>query len=273
MPKASEIVGKPVIMRSTGEQRGEVDDLVLDNASGRVTGLLMSKEGWFGKVYVLPIEQINAIGPDAVLVKDDEAFNEMEGAEELPRWRKGNNCLKGITLMTEDGKDLGKMVDLEFSTEDGMIEGYEVSGGILTGISGRYPVVPARDTLKIGQDVAFVSSRTEDILERQSGGLEKAAERLKQEGEGVAGSFKEKSADFWGNIKEKVGELRGQATEEYQEYKIHRALGRPVNRVILDRNDRPILKKGDLITNEAIEQAKEAGVLDIVLNSVEEEDR
>lgn len=56
--------------------------------------------------------------------------------------------------------------------------------------------------------------------------------------------------------------------QQAEEQSIKAALGRPVTRVILDRNDRVILNTGDIITNESIQRARNAGVLDILLRSV-----
>jgi len=56
--------------------------------------------------------------------------------------------------------------------------------------------------------------------------------------------------------------------QQAEEQSIKAALGRPVTRVILDRNDNVILNTGDIITNESIQRAREAGVLDILLRSV-----
>lgn len=49
--------------------------------------------------------------------------------------------------------------------------------------------------------------------------------------------------------------------------RIKEVLGRPVTRVILDAQDRVILNVGEIITNQAVGQARLAGVLDILLDS------
>ncbi len=56
--------------------------------------------------------------------------------------------------------------------------------------------------------------------------------------------------------------------QQAEEQSIKAALGRPVSRVILDRDDSVILNTGDIITNESIQRARAAGVLDILLGSV-----
>lgn len=53
-------------------------------------------------------------------------------------------------------------------------------------------------------------------------------------------------------------------------WRIKRAVGRPVNRVILDNQDQVILNAAELITYQAIEQARQANVLDILLSSVDD---
>lgn len=80
---------------------------------------------------------------------------------------------------------------------------------------------------------------------------------------------------LWDSAKQKVEELTQSAQEKKQEYdqaaeqaKINHALGRPTTRVILDRNDDVILNTGDIITHAAINSARTAGVLPLLLDSV-----
>jgi hypothetical protein len=59
-----------------------------------------------------------------------------------------------------------------------------------------------------------------------------------------------------------------QTDDKIMEKRIKRALGRPASRVILDADDNVILNTGDIITNRAVLAAREAGVLDILVDSV-----
>jgi len=86
---------------------------------------------------------------------------------------------------------------------------------------------------------------------------------------------KETATSVFGTIKEKVAELTGTAHEKKAEYdqasqekKIKDAVGRPVTRVILAKDDTVILNTGDIITNKAVEHARSQDVLDILLDSV-----
>lgn len=53
-----------------------------------------------------------------------------------------------------------------------------------------------------------------------------------------------------------------------KEQKIRSVLGYPVTRRIVNGEERIILDVGDLITSKAVIQARQAGVLDLLLNSV-----
>ena len=83
-----------------------------------------------------------------------------------------------------------------------------------------------------------------------------------------ASDLKQGAANLWEKVKEKVGDAKERGAQELEEKRINAALGRPVNRVILDRQDGVILNVGELITHKAVEQSRQAGVLPVLLDSV-----
>ena len=92
-------------------------------------------------------------------------------------------------------------------------------------------------------------------------------------------TVKQHAGNLWDNIKGKAAELSDSAHDKKaemdaaaQQKKINDALGRPVTRVILDQSDKVLLNTGDLITHAAINDARQAGVLDVLLDSVYEGD-
>lgn len=72
-------------------------------------------------------------------------------------------------------------------------------------------------------------------------------------------------------VKTGVSDFQERKAQEKEIKDIKNALGRPSNRVILDRQDNVILNVGDLITNEAVERARAANMLDVLLDSVDEQ--
>ncbi len=83
------------------------------------------------------------------------------------------------------------------------------------------------------------------------------------------------AANLWDTIKGKATEMTDAAQAkkadmdaQAEQRHINDALGRPTTRVILDPNDHVILNTGDLITHAAIDRARAAGALEVLLSSV-----
>jgi uncharacterized protein YrrD len=94
-----------------------------------------------------------------------------------------------------------------------------------------------------------------------------------------AAAVKEGATNLWDTIKEKTAELTGAAQDKKsqlddaaEQKRINNAIGRPTNRVILAPDDSVILNTGDIITHAAVNQAREAGILEILLDSVYDAD-
>ena len=441
MRKGSDIIGKPVVSFDTGEQFEKIEDLIFDQTNNQLLGFVVDEGGWFSGARVLPLNRVQVIGPDTVIVPDRKAVISSDTDPVFRKILERNNILKGTKIITTDGKDLGTLVDLYFDEQTGAIEGYEASGGVFAdAVSGR-SFVPAPHTLKIGEDVAFVPPETAQLMEEQVGGLRGAAQSAgdsissaaqdatnavkttatntavdpaeqkayvvgrtverdvtakdgtvlvatgqqvtplaadEAERQGVlpdlyrasggslmaglqgaiagraveqaagrrvqrvvhtdqgliiaapgqivteqvinrartyhkeqelmdavgmsttdaarsaasgtgasmstttsdasealkegAQNVKEGAANLWDKLKAKVGETQETAAQEAHEARIKNALGRPTTRVILDPQDNVILNVGELITHQAIERSRQAGVLDMLLSSVYDKD-
>lgn len=73
---------------------------------------------------------------------------------------------------------------------------------------------------------------------------------------------------LWSQVKETASAVQSRSTQAFEDKRIKGALGRPVTRVILGQQDEVILNVGELITHQAIASARQAQVLDLLLNSV-----
>ncbi len=84
-------------------------------------------------------------------------------------------------------------------------------------------------------------------------------------------SVQETSSTLLDQARTWLGKTQENAADAVEEHQIQRALGRPVNRVVLDRQDHIILNIGEIITHKAVDQARESDVLRILLGSVSSE--
>ncbi|MGB3204871.1 MAG: PRC-barrel domain-containing protein [Crinalium sp.] len=167
MLKGSDIIGKPIITYDTGKQIEKVTDLIFDHNTNYILAFLVSDSGWFNAAKVIPIEEVHAIGTDAVIVKWKFAVVAAKKIREVKKILNCNHVLKDTRVMTTDGRFLGTMIDLYFDERNGQIEGYEVDGGMFAHPETGRSFVPAPQTIRIGVDVAFVPPETVDLMSEQ----------------------------------------------------------------------------------------------------------
>lgn len=98
-----------------------------------------------------------------------------------------------------------------------------------------------------------------------------AGAHLQRAGEGATDAVKAGTAKAaagisgaWNQMKEKVDHFQ----DGRERQRVDNVLGRPITRVLLDREDAIVLNVGELITNESVERAREAGMLEVLLDSV-----
>jgi uncharacterized protein YrrD len=126
MRKGSDLIGKPIIAFDSGERLENIEDLLFDQNSNQLLGFLVDEGGWFSTARVLPLENVQSIGQDAIIVPSKNTIVNATQVPAINRILERNNVLKGTRIMTTDGRDLGTMADLYFDERTGQVEGYEV---------------------------------------------------------------------------------------------------------------------------------------------------
>ena len=125
------------------------------------------------------------------------------------------------------------------------------------------------------QDVERAKAAGKENALIASAGLGTASEKA-QDTYDVAAA---KAGDAWDTVKDKTAELTDSAKEKKSELddaaqkrKINHALGRPITRIVLAQDDTVILNTGDIITHKAIRMGRDNGVMDVILDSVYDEE-
>jgi uncharacterized protein YrrD len=176
MRKGSDVIGKAVVTYDTGKKIERIRDLIFDQKRNQLLGFLVEEKGLFRDAKVIPLQEVQAIGLDAIVVHSKES---VVGADHIPVIKEilhHNNVLMGTRILTTTGIDLGGLVDLFFDEHSGLVEGYEVSGGVFADAYSGRSFVPAPETLKIGGDVAFVPPETAQMMQEQVGGIRGAVQ-------------------------------------------------------------------------------------------------
>lgn len=276
------------IMTTDGRDLGSMKELYFDEATGRVEGFGVSggifADAYQGRSFV-PAPETISIGEDVAFVPPETAdlMKEQAGgikgaAESLGEKIQSGSAAAGEKL--KEGADAAR---------GGMEKaGARASGSLLEEARGKRVREAVHD--QNGYILAAPGQIvTDQVIERTRSNHQEQAllaavglstgDAASDKARGAAGSagksmkkgaedFKEGASNLWDKAKEKMGDAKDRSKQEHEERKIRGALGRPVTRVVLDKQDNVILNVGELITHAAIEQARAAGELEVLLDSV-----
>jgi uncharacterized protein YrrD len=130
----SEIRGRRVVSRATAETLGEVSDLRLSSNPSAVASLQIGKGRKAGSV---AWAQIVGVGPDAVVVTDDDAASEQPETESPV----------GRLVLSELGNEAGAVTDVEFDETNGLLISLATQSSLIEGdrvlADGPYAIIVA----------------------------------------------------------------------------------------------------------------------------------
>ncbi len=266
------------VVTEGGEDLGLISDIYFDDTTGKIVGYEVSG-GMFADAYegksFLPAPETIRIGKDVAFVPDsvarmmEEQVGGIKGAmqktsESIKTTTKNtgkkikDSAERTASATTVDEAIGRRLISDVRATDSGIIlaaAGQIVTPEIITQIKEHHKESELLQAVNMTQKEA-AKSKTQKM---RSSTQEKLQESTTQIKSGLT--------DAWKNIKTKTALLRDKTTTKMEDNKINEALGRPVSRVILDKEDHVILNTGDLITNHAIDEARQAGVLSMMLSS------
>ena len=108
-----ELIGRPVVDGSTGDDVAEIKDVVFDPGRGEITGFTLRKRGFLGRRLkaVLPVDQVVSVGTDAVMIDGIEALTSPGDAPDEMAPAPNGNVLSN-QVVTESGRSLGAVKDV-----------------------------------------------------------------------------------------------------------------------------------------------------------------
>ncbi|HAN45627.1 MAG TPA: PRC-barrel domain protein [Cyanobacteria bacterium UBA8156] len=114
------VLGLQIIDKTSGKRLGTVTELWLDVDRKSVMGFTVSDRVLpisnisFGDQFYLPLERVDLLGPDALLVEGDRLLEDILTAERY-------TALVGCEVVTEAGEPLGKVRDFKFEPRSGQL--------------------------------------------------------------------------------------------------------------------------------------------------------
>lgn len=156
MYKGSDLIGKPVVDRHTGEVIANVKDLIIDRSNHRLVGIIVDEASWFHEAMVVEIGNISDILPVALIAENKEAIVKASQVPLIQQILDRDLVLSGTRLVTLEGIDLGTIVDVIFNPITGKIDSYETLREQASDADPKQAFVPIPQPLITGADFAVV---------------------------------------------------------------------------------------------------------------------
>lgn len=152
----NELKGKAIISLRDGEKIGQVDDVLIDPESLRISGLVSSSGGLLDqRNRIILASDIDRWGKDAVLVQDANVSRSLSDVPDREHWLSATSKLSGLSVVSSSGDKIGQIDDV-LVDKDGRMVAYKVSSGFADRSFGRSREIPANTTKKMGKDVVIV---------------------------------------------------------------------------------------------------------------------
>ncbi len=280
------------VITEGGRKLGEISDILLDSKTGEIRGFYVS----VGKVLSvtqglrwLPAENVSTIGQRVLYVPDQIAddFETQSGGwsgaldQAGDKLRAvGSKANERLAELGSKAQDSGAKLNQQLTQAgDQMRDTLPKQAGTLVIGRTAHRTVTAGDGTPIVQqgnvitDDHVETARKEDRLSQLLmaagvGPMQQHGGNLGSQANQSIADMRTEARDLWTQLTGGYARSVDQADEKLMQKRVKRALGRPTTRVILDKSDNVILNTGDIITNRAIEAAKEADVLDVLVDSV-----
>lgn len=172
--RVREIVGRPVVTLG-GEAVAQVRDVAFVADHGDVAGFTLAKRTTFGGPMkeVLAWSAVVSLGPDAVMVNDEQALS--SGPLAPPSSSDGD--VLGDRVVTDGGVELGSVVDVVVEVTDGRagVVGYEIEPAAgfepVHGRRGRQLFIPWDDALAASGEAVIVPAAAVDYIAEDFAGF------------------------------------------------------------------------------------------------------
>lgn len=253
--RVSDLVGLPIWNLYTGEKLGRMRDALVERKPRQVIAFLIEPEGLWGKSRILMISDVKNIGPNGIMAENPVLLEKLE-REVLAGLRK----IRGMSLITEVGKEIGRVNDIVFEFPEGKVSKWLLSQKFLQDVVKGKKALADEFVLVLGKDAVITVREAENYLQVISGGLEKQWREWKEVGVEL-GEKLLRGAKEWGeNLSEKI-------TQAEMDYLVGKSLGEDA----VDEQQQVIIKKETPLTSEDLQKAKEKKLLHKIVFILEKE--
>ncbi|MDI6690025.1 MAG: PRC-barrel domain-containing protein [Actinomycetota bacterium] len=233
--RVSDILDLPVVVLEEGKEIGKVKDVIFDPENMTLRVIAIGIKGLLGGVKFVLYEKVESIGENALILPNRDVLIPSKKAPEIKNLMEKKLGILNTPVLTRAGTRLGEVSDVIIHADSGALRELEVTRGWVKDITRGRSGIPATMLVSVGEDAVIVS----DEVQEESFGLKEALEHLA------------KSA---AKTKKGIDRVLGEKEEAY-------CLGKMAGMTIKDDQDRIIIAKGEIISEEHVCKAKERGKL------------
>jgi uncharacterized protein YrrD len=177
--RASEMTKQPVVTLE-GEDVAQIKDIIYAASGGQVGGFTLNGRGFLAGTLktALAWGAVVALGPDAVMIRGEDALTDRDAlvAEIVGKNSGSGGDVLGSRVLTEDGKDLGKVLDVIIEvTNEGRsfanVVGYEIEPAEDLGADLKKVLVPLPDTIAASGQHLIVPAAALDFVTNDLAGF------------------------------------------------------------------------------------------------------
>jgi uncharacterized protein YrrD len=177
--RASEMTKRPVVTLE-GEDVAQIKDIIYAASGGQVGGFTLNGRGLLAGTLktALAWGAVVALGPDAVMIRGEDALTDRDAlvAEIVGKNSGSGGDVLGSRVLTEDGKDLGKVLDVIIEvTNEGRsfanVVGYEIEPAEDLGADLKKVLVPLPDTIAASGQHLIVPAAALDFVTNDLAGF------------------------------------------------------------------------------------------------------
>lgn len=164
MIKGSDIIGVPIVSLANGD--GErVSNWIVDTQTNRILGFLVAQGGWSGSAKVLLWENVESISADGLQVDNSSPIIEISKVMKVKQVLEEQTRLIGLDVITQQGRHLGKVMDLFFNEQNGAVSGLAVSGHDENDGLVAMHFIPVDGTLNIINNFIIITTEMLDAVQ------------------------------------------------------------------------------------------------------------
>ncbi len=163
MQRLRDIVGLPLLETETGTQFGQIKDIVLNIEDAKVYGIVLDEGKNALTEKGIAFNDLLGLGHDAIMVRNHSVIQHCACIFEITSIYYIKDLFEK-EVVTEDGQQLGRLVDVFFDTSTGEMKWYQLSDSLVTDLLYGRKMMPLPKIQIVGKDKVIVPDTMVKLL-------------------------------------------------------------------------------------------------------------